>query len=146
VGLFLHISSNIIVEGGLFADNGVGIDLERTISPAIQLSNIKILGESQSFRDLVSSKGLDDVCHTQYNSYDHNVGIEMRTWKNEIGDAGSVWENIDFSGFNHSSCKYSQPISLDYTVSHFDEVATFSRIVAHGSFSCFYLHAQDPER
>lgn len=116
-GLYLHISSTIQVEDSIFADNGLGIDLERTLSPAIRLKNITIIGETQSYKNNVRLKGLGNVCHSQHNANKHNTGVEIRTWKSEVGTTGSIWDDVRFSGFDHGTCLYAQPISLDYTVS-----------------------------
>lgn len=29
---------------------------------------------------------------------------------------GSIWKDVEFSNFNHGTCKYVSPISMDYTV------------------------------
>jgi hypothetical protein len=116
------------VEDSIFADNGLSIDLERTLSPPIRLKNLTIIGESTSFRTNVRLNGLDDVCHSQHNANRHNVGIEIRTWKSEVGTTGSIWNDIRFSGFDHGTCLYAHPISLDYTVRHKCLGSLFSRL------------------
>ena len=113
--MFFHISSNIQLEDSILADNGLNIDLERTLSPPIRLLNITIIGETTAYRTNVRDKNLGKVCSTR-DTPNTNVGIEIRTWKNEVGTTGSIWENIRFSGFNHNSCRYTSPIALDYTV------------------------------
>jgi hypothetical protein len=115
-GLFIHISSNLQIEDSLFADNGIAIDLERSLSPPMLLKNVTIIGETASFLNNVRRKGHDTVCSDSFGLSNHSIGVEIRTWKNEVGSTGSVWEDVKFSRFDRGSCKYSTPISLDYTV------------------------------
>ena len=114
--MFFHASSNIQIEDSIFADNGVSIDLQSTISPPIRLKNITIIGESDSFRTNVRTKYKNTVCSTKH-TRNATIGVEIRTFKNRVGSTGSIWNNINFSGFNHNTCNYSSPISLDYMVS-----------------------------
>jgi hypothetical protein len=58
------------------------------------------------------SPKLDRVCNGQ-----NNIGIELRTWKGQMGGTGSIWKNIQFRNFNHGSCQYVTPISMEYSVS-----------------------------
>jgi hypothetical protein len=117
VGAYLHITSNVGLSNCYFADNALGIDLERTLSPPIRLNNITVIGESDTYRTIVRNQNLDNICSYQLKLPDYNIGIEIRTWKSEIGMTGSIWQNIQFRNFNHGSCKYVSPISMDYTVS-----------------------------
>jgi hypothetical protein len=112
VGLFLHRSGNIGVSNSYFSDNGLNIDIENTLSPPIQLSNVTIVGESDTFRSVVRGPKLDRVCNGPY-----SIGIELRTWKGQVGGTGSIWQNLRFRNFNHQSCQYATPISMEYDVS-----------------------------
>jgi hypothetical protein len=111
-GVYFHRSTNMGLSNSYFSDNGVNIDMEQTASPPIQLNNLVIVGESDTFRNVVQNQNLDVVCSGQ-----DNIGIETRTWKSEVGGTGSIWQNIQFRNFNHGSCEYVAPISMDYSVS-----------------------------
>jgi hypothetical protein len=117
VGAFIHRSANVGLSNCYFSDNGLNIDIEQTLSPPIRLNNVTIIGESDTFRNVVLSQKLDKVCNTQLELSNFNIGIETRTWKGQVGGTGSIWQNIRFRNFNHSSCQYVSPISMDYTVS-----------------------------
>ena len=106
-GLFFHRSSNIHVEDGIFADNGVSIDFDGTASPLMRVMNTTIIGESDSYRTNVRAKNINTVCLKG-----KNVGIELHTKKTSVGSTAASWERIVFSGFNHDSCNYTVPISV----------------------------------
>jgi hypothetical protein len=112
VGLFLHRSGNIGISNSYFSDNGINVDIENTLSPPIRLSNVTVVGESDTFRNVVRGPKLDRVCNGQF-----SIGIELRTWKGQVGGTGSIWENLRFRNFNHLSCQYVTPISMEYDVS-----------------------------
>jgi hypothetical protein len=112
VGLFLHRSANIGVLNSYFSDNGINIDLENTLSPPILLNNITVVAESDTFRNVVRGPKLDRVCNGQF-----SIGVEFRTWKGQVGGTGSIWQNLRFRNFNHQSCQYITPISMEYDVS-----------------------------
>jgi hypothetical protein len=111
VGIFFHRAANIGVSNSYFSDNGFNIDLENTLSPPIRLNNVTIVGESDTFRSVVVSPRLDKVCNGPY-----SIGIELRTWKGKVGGTGSIWQNLRFRNFNHRSCQYVSPISMEYSV------------------------------
>jgi hypothetical protein len=125
VGAFIHRSSNVGLSNSYFSDNGLNIDIEQTKTPPIRLNNVTIIGESRNFRNVVLSRKLDNVCNTQKELSNYNIGIETRTWKNEVGGTGSIWQNVRFRNFNHRSCQYVSPISMDYMVS-FKILRTFA--------------------
>jgi CRISPR/Cas system CMR-associated protein Cmr3 (group 5 of RAMP superfamily) len=109
-GIFFHRSSNIGVSSSFFSDNGLDIDIENTLSPPIRLNNVTFVGESDTFRNVVMNPKLDKGCL-------NNIGIELRTWKGAIGGTGSLWQNLRFRNYNHRSCQYVTPISMEYAVS-----------------------------
>jgi hypothetical protein len=113
VGLFLHRSGNIGISNSYFSDNGINVDIENTLSPPIRLSNVTVVGESDTFRNIVRGPKLDRVCNGPF-----SIGIELRTWKGQVGGTGSIWENLRFRNFNHLSCQYVTPISMEYDVSY----------------------------
>ena len=116
VGVFFHISSNIQIQNSYFSDNALSIDIERTLSSPIRFLNITVIGESDVYRNNVRLKQLDDVCDKAYGLPSYNIGIEVRAWRDRVGMAGSIWQDIEFSNFNHTTCSYVSPISMDYTV------------------------------
>jgi hypothetical protein len=111
-GVFFHRSANIGISNSYFSDNGLNIHIENTLSPPIRLNNVTVIGESDTFRNVVMSPKIDRVCNGQ-----NNIGFELRTWKGGIGGTGSIWQNLRFRNFNHRSCQYTSPISMEYSVS-----------------------------
>jgi hypothetical protein len=117
VGAYFHLSANVGLSNSFLSDNGINIDIEKTLSPPIRLTNVTIIGESNTFRNVVRNKKLGKVCNAQVKLSTFNIGIETRTWKGQIGGTGSIWQNVQFRNFNHTTCKYVSPISMDYSVS-----------------------------
>ena len=107
-GMFLHRNSNFHIEDSIFADNGIGIDFDETDSPPIRLTNVTIIGLSESYRTNVWNKNKGNVCSLD----GKNIGIEVLTRKANLGKGALLWNKIDFSGFNHDDCNNVIPISL----------------------------------
>jgi hypothetical protein len=95
----------------LFADNAMGIDLER--SEAIEVSNTIIIGESDSYRQLMARQSVDKVCNRN-----KLIGLELGTWQNKRAP-GYMISNVTFSGFTKVSCLTPKMISFDDQVSSF---------------------------
>ena len=111
-----HRTSNVLVKDSIMADNGIGIDYDKTHTPLMRLNNVTIIGESNSFRTNVLDKNVDRLCQFQ----PKNIGIEIHTRKQKLGATASAWNGVRFSGFDHSSCSYVSAISLmDDSVSLF---------------------------
>lgn len=113
-GVFIRRSSNIELADSLVVDNAYGISLQRTSTPAIRLTNVTIIGETDNYRIHVRLKRYGTVC---FGNNGYNLGIEPRTYPNWIGN-NTVYQfdTIQFSGFNHNSCSSSFPISFHHLV------------------------------
>jgi hypothetical protein len=108
-GLFIHLSRNIVVQGGLFADNVIGIDIDK--DDAIRVVGAKVIGESDSFRNLMLAKKLDkQVCNSPH------IGIELHTELRTAKDTGIAISDVVFSGFGHIPCSDAVPFSMDSSV------------------------------
>ena len=59
-GVFIHNSRNIAIAGGVFADNRIGIDVDR--SPTCSVTNATIIGLSPEYRSLSTQASLRKHC------------------------------------------------------------------------------------
>lgn len=108
-GMFIHVSRNIVVKGGLFADNMLGVDIDR--DDAIRIEDTKVIGESDSYRSLMAAKRLDTkVCNNPH------IGIELHTQLRAPRAMGIVIKNVEFTGFSHIPCSDAVPFLLDSSV------------------------------
>lgn len=62
-GVFIHNSRNIAIAGGVFADNRIGIDVDR--SPTCSVTNATIIGLSPEYRSLSTQASLPKHCVSQ---------------------------------------------------------------------------------
>ena len=107
--LFL-VYSNVVVQGGIYADNKFGIDIDRAEN--IKVDGARVIGESESYRALIERARLSKfVCNAPHR------GIELHTRKQDPENEGVLIENVDFSGFDHLPCADAVPFSMDDTVS-----------------------------
>jgi len=110
-GVFFHLSKNLEVNGGIFADNREGIDIDR--SDHIDLQGATIIGITKNYRTLQATQKADKVCRQGT-----LTGLEHHIWKNEPTLNGSSIMNLTFSGFLDTGCdKGSAAIRLDDRVS-----------------------------
>jgi hypothetical protein len=108
-GLFIHVSSNIVVEGGLFADNKISIDVDR--DEFVTVDGPTIIGESESYRQYLASKRLtSQVCSNSH------IGVELHTQLRTPKAPPIVIKDVVFSGFSHMNCADAVPFSLDGSV------------------------------
>jgi hypothetical protein len=108
-GIVVHRCQNINIANSLFADNSVSIDIDR--AEGIEVTNTKIIGESESFRKLLARQDVEIPC--RQNNPDGIVGINLHTWKKEKEWAGAKISNVDMSGFGNVTCAYSASINYD---------------------------------
>jgi hypothetical protein len=109
-GMFLHKNYNILVQNSLFADNNIGIDIDR--AEGIEIRDTVIIGESQSYRRLMERQDVGPVC-----SQRKVVGIDLHTWTIFQGYGGSNLRNIDFEGFSNTACPIPRALNIDEHVS-----------------------------
>jgi hypothetical protein len=131
-GLFFHVSSNIEVTDSIFADNGIGIDLDGTHSPAIHIRNVSVIGQTSNFYNAVTVPRYGSVCRQK-----RNIGIEIQSYLQQLGSTGYTFRDVDFVGFDHTTCSYSYPISLESEIYNgtmmFDSYSTVSNVKFIGS-------------
>jgi hypothetical protein len=109
-GLFIHNSRNVTVTGGLFADNMLGVDIDR--DDTTKLVNSKVIGESDSYRALMAAKRLSEkVCN------DPHIGVELHTEMLTEQSKSIAIENVEFSKFSHVRCSDAVPMQYDSSVS-----------------------------
>ena len=111
VGIFIHRCQNIRIENSLFADNHVGIDIDR--AEGIDVKNITIIAESESYRIMKKRQAVSSVCSRQGNL----IGLDLHTWKSNLSLAGANIMDVDFREFDRTSiCKTVSSIAFDKNV------------------------------
>jgi hypothetical protein len=108
VGINIHTNHRIHLTNSLFADNWLGIDIER--SEAINVTNTIVIGESDSYRQLMARQSVPIVCLRN-----KLVGMELGTWQNKMAP-GHFISNVTFSDFNNVACAIPKTISFDALV------------------------------
>ena len=111
-GIEIHRSQNIRIANSLFADNIIGIDLDRTVG--VEVINTTIIGESDSYRLLIGrQRNIDIVCDRT----GKRVGIELHTWTVETNWAAASISNVTLLGFEKSiACPNAASIKFDTMV------------------------------
>jgi hypothetical protein len=108
VGIFIHRCQNIRVENGLFADNNIGIDLDR--AEGIEVKNTEVIGQSPSYESLMARQpGVEPVCNQN-----QRIGIDLHTWQKEMAFLGAKVSNIKMSGFSLNDTDCATPKSLRF--------------------------------
>jgi parallel beta-helix repeat protein len=113
VGIFIHRCHNIRVENSLFADNNVGIDLDR--AEGNEVINTTIIGQSLLYEELMARQpSVGPVC-----ARNQRVGIDLHTWQKVMDSLGAKISNIQISGFspNDPKCTMASSIRFDPVVS-----------------------------
>lgn len=96
-GIFIHKNYNILVKDSVFADNNIGIDVDR--AEGIAIEDTLIIGESESYRTLMKRQSVDPVCAARM-----VVGVDVHTWTIFKGHGGSKLKNVEFQGFSNTAC------------------------------------------
>ena len=95
VGIFIHRCHNLRIDQGLFADNNMGIDLDR--AEGIEVTNTQVIGMSPSYKALLDRSpagSLEAICDRN-----ERVGIDLHTWQKEMDFLGAKISNVTMSGF-----------------------------------------------
>jgi hypothetical protein len=114
VGITIHRCHNIRIDQGLFADNYMGIDIDR--AEGIEVTNTTIIGRSSSYEALMARQaGVAAVCDRG-----ERVGIDLHTWQKDISYLGAKISNVTMSGFapNDVMCLKPRSMRYDKFVSH----------------------------
>lgn len=131
VGMFIHRCHNLRIEYGLFADNNMGIDLDR--AEGIEVTNTEVIGMSPSYKALMERQpGVAPICDRN-----ERVGIDLHTWQKEIDFIGAKISNVVMSGFaDDPNC--AKPSSL-----RFDEFVRC--FLPFGSYPCYFVILRDSQ-
>lgn len=104
------MSRNIVVQGGVFADNKISVDIDRDELTTVDAATI--IGESNSYRQYLSRKQqTSKVCNSPH------IGLELHTQLKSQKAPPIVIKDINFSGFSHLNCADAVPIMMDGSVS-----------------------------
>ena len=107
-GVFIHNSGNIKVEGGLYADNRVQIDLDR--SPACSVDGARIIGYSEEFRNIKETTKSRGHCPSSWPLR----GVEIHSfWVGGSEHGGSSITNTVFESFEGTECDGTVEILVD---------------------------------
>jgi hypothetical protein len=114
-GIFIHRCHNLRVDLGLFADNNMGIDLDR--AEGIEVTNTQVIGMSPSYKALLDRLpvgSIEAICDRN-----RRVGIDLHTWQKEIDFIGAKISNVTISGFaSDPKCATPSSIRFDPFVSN----------------------------
>jgi hypothetical protein len=108
-GIYIHRCQNIRVDQGLFADNYIGIDLDRT--EGVEVTNTTVIGRSVSYETLQrrQTTGVAPICDAN-----QRVGIDLHTWQVETDYYGGRISNVSLSGFVANDTRCSKPRSIRF--------------------------------
>jgi hypothetical protein len=125
-GFMLHKNRNYVVADSLFADNDMGMDVDRT--NGVVFRDSVIIGVSQSYRDLMNSQGAEKICRQG-----QIIGLDMHTWMTDSEYGGATLQNITISGFDDAAstgCKKVNvrvdPLNLEQN--QFEQFSTFRNV------------------
>jgi hypothetical protein len=106
-GIFVHKCHNIVLVNGLFADNYLGVDLDRT--EGIEVKDTTIIGLTDLYKQLMTTQKAQSVCQ-----FKRRVGLDLHTWKLQKIDPGILIKNVTFCGFSDTtSCPRPSSIHMD---------------------------------
>lgn len=107
-GVFLHNSGNIKIEGGIFADNRVQVDIDR--SPACSVDGARIVGYSEEFRSIKETTKSRGHCPSSWPLR----GVEIHSyWVGGSANGGSSITNTVFDSFEDTGCADTVDILVD---------------------------------
>jgi hypothetical protein len=105
-GIFIHKNINILVKDSVFADNNVGIEVDR--AEGIAIEDTLIIGESESYRKLMARQKVASVCVKN-----KVIGVDLHTWTIFKGHGGTKMKNVEFQGFSNITCTSPRAINMD---------------------------------
>ena len=127
-GFMLHKNHNYVVSDAVFADNDLGMDVDRT--NAVVFRDSVIIGVSQLYRQLIKSQGVEEICRRG-----KIVGLDMHTWVLNNDSGGVSLENISISGFDEAASTRCGKTSIrvdpfNLEENQFEQFATFRNVRA----------------
>lgn len=111
-GIFVHKVYNLLIVNGRFADNNIGVDLDRT--EGVVIRDTVVVGESASYRTLMARQTVGPICRKR-----KLVGVDLHTWHLFMNHGGITIQNVNLSGFHNVTCKHPSTIHMDDMVSFF---------------------------
>lgn len=126
-GVLLHNSAKLYIQGGVYADNRVQIEIDKQ-SDDVWVSDAKVVGYSDLFMLEVEASNTKSHCPARR----ANVGIQLHSYLRYRNSLGYNLTNIEFSGFGESltGCINSTAIEMDPQVrdGHFDAYSIFRNL------------------
>ena len=125
-GVLLHNSANLAVEGGYFADNRQGVEVDKQ-ADAVRVSNAHFVGYSQLFMDIATAS----VTQTHCPANRPLVGVQIHSFLRYRDSRGYLIEGNTFEMFGEqlTGCEGSSAMNVDPQVRdtppHYDAYATF---------------------
>ena len=122
-GVFFHNSRNLVVSGGVLADNMIQFDFDRG-AENVRLESSSIIGVTNLYKEVV---------RTQSGAPAHSdivVGLELHTFTLDMSRGGAKIRNVTFSGFVDTLAKHSTLINVDDAASggHFNFWSTLQGV------------------
>jgi hypothetical protein len=127
-GVLMHNSENLAVDGGIFADNRIQIEVDKQADD-VRVSNVVVLGFSDSFQYSTTVNKVASHCP----AHRPIGGIQLHSYLRFRDSDGYILENIDFINFGEKAtggCVGSSAIDIDKEVrdGHFDAYSTFRNL------------------
>jgi len=112
-GIFLHNSHNFLIQGGIFADNRVGVNVDRAHS--LRIIGSKFIGVTPSFVVSVSSSGKTGHCPVSSMMNRPVIGVELHSARcGGTKVTGVVLEDLSFAHFGEGTqCPGSSALGVD---------------------------------
>jgi len=125
-GVLLHNSKNLAIDGGIYADNRIQIEVDKQADD-VRVSNAQVIGFSPLYQIEVEAGNRKSHCP----AYRPLVGIQLHSFLRYRDSDGYIIENITFSDYGESiGCTDSSAIEMDPQTrdGHFDAFATFANL------------------
>jgi len=126
-GVLLHNSKNLGLEGGVFADNRRGIEVDKQADD-VTISNAVVIGFSDLYQIDVQAGNRDSHCP----AWLPLVGIQLHSFLRYRDSKGFVLTNVTFENFGEedTGCIGSVAIDMDEQVrdGHFDAYSSFHNL------------------
>lgn len=106
-GLLVFFAHNLILDGGIFADNAVNLDIDKAIN--VHVFDAEIIGESELYRQQIAAQNIRHLCLNNM-----VVGLQLNT---NNGSTGVTVHSASFAGFSKSRCGNEFPARLNNQVS-----------------------------
>ena len=108
-GVFFHNSGLLLIQGGTFADNRIGIDVDRAHS--LRIIGSHIVGVTPSFAESVSSSGKTGHCPSMYPV----IGVQLHS--SQVGGttaSGVILQDLSFEHLGEGTqCTGSSALGVD---------------------------------